>query len=41
MKEMLGDVFVKGDGSQVSVKELDGKHVGILFSMGWHYQCKG
>jgi thiol-disulfide isomerase/thioredoxin len=40
IKEMLGDSFVKPDGSTVSMKDLDGKYIGILFSAQWHWQCK-
>ena len=40
IKDMLGDSFVKSDGSTVSIKELDGKYIGILFSATWHWQCR-
>ena len=40
IKQMLGESFVKGDGSPVSIDELGGKYIGILFSAGWHWQCR-
>ena len=40
IKEMLGQSFVKADGSTVSMSELEGKYIGILFSASWHYHCR-
>ena len=40
IKEMLGKEFVKADGSTVSMSELDGKYIGILFSASWHWTCR-
>ncbi len=37
---MLGDTFVKGDGTQVSIDDLKGKYIGVLFSAIWHWQCR-
>ena len=40
IKQMLGDSFIKGDGSSVSIEELDGKYIGVLFSASWHWTCR-
>jgi nucleoredoxin len=40
IKQMLGETFIKGDGTEVSVKELEGKYIGVYFSASWHWQCK-
>lgn len=40
IKQMLGESFIKGDGSSVGIKELDGKYIGVLFSASWHWQCR-
>mmetsp|Transcript_818 Transcript_818/g.1970 ORF Transcript_818/g.1970 Transcript_818/m.1970 type:complete len:352 (+) Transcript_818:323-1378(+) len=40
IKQMLGESFLKGDGSSVSLKELDGKYIGVLFSANWHWHCR-
>merc|ERR1712216_627086 len=39
-KEMLGETFLKGDGTEVSINELDGKYIGVLLSATWHWQCR-
>jgi hypothetical protein len=36
---MLGETFIKGDGKEVSIDELKGKYIGVLFSSVWHWQC--
>jgi hypothetical protein len=40
IKSMLGDTFLKGDGTQVSIDDLKGKYIGVLFSAVWHWQCR-
>lgn len=40
IKEMLGDTFLKGDGTEVSISALDGKYIGVLLSASWHWQCR-
>lgn len=40
IKAMLGDKFLKGDGTEVGINSLDGKYIGVLFSANWHFQCK-
>jgi len=40
IKEMLGETFLKGDGTEVSINELDGKYIGVLLSATWHWQCR-
>jgi len=40
IKDMLGESFVKSDGSTVSISELEGKYIGILFSATWHWSCR-
>jgi nucleoredoxin len=40
IKQMLGDSFIRGDGSTVPISELEGKYVGILFSATWHWSCR-
>ena len=40
IKQMLGETFVKGDGTTVNIKDLDGKYIGVLFSASWHWQCR-
>jgi thiol-disulfide isomerase/thioredoxin len=40
IKEMLGDTFLKGDGTEVSINELGGKYIGVLLSASWHWQCR-
>ena len=40
IKQMLGETFVRGDGNTVSINDLDGKYIGILFSANWHWQCR-
>jgi len=40
IKQMLGETFLKGDGTEVSIGELDGKYIGVLLSATWHWQCR-
>jgi len=40
IKQMLGESFVKSDGSTVAISELEGKYIGILFSATWHWSCR-
>jgi thioredoxin-related protein len=40
IKQMLGESFVKGDGSEVKIGDLEGKYIGILFSANWHWSCR-
>jgi thioredoxin-related protein len=40
IKSMLGGVFLKGNGSEVSINELEGKYIGVLFSATWHWNCR-
>lgn len=37
---MLGETFLKGDGSEVNISALEGKYVGVLLSATWHWQCR-
>jgi len=40
IKQMLGDTFLKADKTEVSINELSGKYIGVLFSATWHWQCR-
>ncbi len=40
IKNLLGESFIKSDGSEVAVNELDGKYIGVYFSASWHYNCR-
>ena len=37
---MLGGIFLKGNGTEVSINELEGKYIGVLFSATWHWNCR-
>ena len=40
IKQMLGDTFLKSDGTEVGINELEGKYIGVLLSATWHWQCR-
>eukprot|EP00286_Rhodomonas_abbreviata_P021867 CAMPEP_0181306744 /NCGR_PEP_ID=MMETSP1101-20121128/10478_1 /TAXON_ID=46948 /ORGANISM="Rhodomonas abbreviata, Strain Caron Lab Isolate" /LENGTH=440 /DNA_ID=CAMNT_0023412851 /DNA_START=161 /DNA_END=1483 /DNA_ORIENTATION=- len=40
IKQMLGETFLKGDGSEVAISALEGKYIGVLLSATWHWQCR-
>ena len=40
IKEMLGETFLAGDGTEKTMKDLDGKYIGVLLSAQWHWQCR-
>jgi len=39
IKQVLGETFLKSDSTEVSIDELNGKYIGVLFSPTWHWQC--
>eukprot|EP00386_Alphamonas_edax_P013173 GDKI01040778.1.p1 GENE.GDKI01040778.1~~GDKI01040778.1.p1 ORF type:complete len:449 (-),score=161.32 GDKI01040778.1:365-1633(-) len=41
LDQLLGDKFFKNDGTEVTMAQLKGKHIGLYFSAHWCPPCRG